>query len=206
MKKTLKQTTRYDPSWKAFTIMGRKWDDMDICDALEDFCEQEFYVNQNRVMLQVNDAERIGEQKKIAFGGDEYTLHRFENQNVLKDLAEKMRKKFPKNKVSYEESFFFNQHDYSPYGSDKIGWVYIELDLLDEVLERYTKEAKAGIASEELTEKMNDFVLIMKEVPNDCSAFEYGVRLAVPDSPAPDTQCCPTNAVAIIVFAKTDKD
>jgi hypothetical protein len=177
-----------------------------FANVLENFCEEGFYLNQNRVMLQANDAERIGDQKKFAFDGDEYILHRFENQNVLKDLADEMRQKFPKNKVSYEENFFFNQHDSSPYGSDKIGWVYVEIDLLDEALERYTKEVKAGNASEELTKIMNNFVLIMKEVPNDCSAFEYGVRLAVPDSPAFDTQCCPANAVAIIVFAKTSHD
>lgn len=167
----IKQTKNYDPSWAAFTVTGRGPNDMGICNVLENFCEDEFYVNQNRVMLQANDAKRMEDQQKIAFDEGEYILHRFENQNVLKDLADQMRKKFPKNKVSYEESFFFNQHDYSPNGSDKIGWVYIELDLLDEVLERYTKEAKGGNASEELTKKMNNFVLIMKEVPNDCSAL-----------------------------------
>ncbi|WP_135074921.1 hypothetical protein [Terasakiella sp. SH-1] len=201
-----KQTTKYDSSWIAFTITGREWNDMNVCDALEVFCEEGFYVNQNRVMLQENDAERMLDQKKIAFDRKQYILHRFEDQNVLKDLADQMRKKFPKNKVSYEESFYFNLHDSSPYGSDKIGWVYIELDLLDGDLKRFNAEAKNGTPSEELLEKVDNFSRIMKEIPKDSSTFEYGLDLAIPDSPTFDTECCPPNAVVIIVFAKTDYD
>ncbi|GGF73587.1 hypothetical protein GCM10011332_29550 [Terasakiella brassicae] len=202
----LKQTKKYDPSWIAFTITGREWDDMRIYNALEDFCEDEFYMNQNRVMLQANDAERIGDQKKVVFGGGKYILHRFENQNVLKDLAAIMSKKFPEFKVSYEDNFYFNQHDSSPYGSDKIGWVYVEIDLLDEDFERFNEEAKIGSPSEELLTKVKNYIRIMKEIPKDRSTFEYGLDLAVPDSPTFDTECCPPNAVVIIVFAKTGHD
>ena len=49
-------------------------------------------------------------------------------------LVVRMRQHFPNNKVSYENSFYFNQYDISPYESDKIGWVYIEGGVLENKL------------------------------------------------------------------------
>lgn len=177
-----KQTSKYDPSWTAFTVTGKEIGDMGICNALAEFCEESFYVNENRVMLQTDDAVRMQSQMKIEFQEKRYTLHRFEQQNVLKDLADQMRQLFPDNRVDFEDNFYFNQYDYSAHGSDKIGWVYIEEDISKK--------------------KFHIFQQVSEMLLEDDPDFEYGLGISIPNTQPFDCKHCPENAVVIIVFAK----